>query len=109
MHFRFDRWCSAAGELDGQAAGSDALAALKWALSAFETPAPVALDLDGVVRVGDDFFEGFFRALVEDWPESYFGRHPIVIVSADKRVAARLRERFRELGVAVPIAQQPGR
>jgi hypothetical protein len=106
MNFRLDRWSSAAGALDGRAVASEALVALKWQLSIFEAPTPIALDLDGVVRVGGDFVEGFFHALVEEWPESYFGRHPIVIVSADPRVARALRECFRELKIEIPIAER---
>jgi hypothetical protein len=65
MNFRLERWSNDAGTLDGQAVGKDALAALKWELSSFEAPHPIALDLGGVLRVGDDFVETFFRALAE--------------------------------------------
>jgi len=106
MNFRLDRWCGPAGELAGREAGDRALRELKWALSSFETPQPVALDLDGVVGVSDDFLEGFFGALVEDWPESYFGRHPIVIVGAAGQVAMTLRSGFRNHGLAIPISEQ---
>ncbi len=109
MNFALNRWCDDAGLLSGQRPAGDALAALKWALSPFETPQPVALDLSGVAEITDDFVEGFFCALLAERLESYFGLHQVMVVGAEATVAARLREALLSRGVALPIAERTGR
>ena len=91
--------------MSSAAAAKDALASLRWALSGFETPQPIALDLDAVTGVSDEFAEAFFAVLAREWPESYFGPHPIVVVGVAPAMAQALRDRLACCGLAVPVAE----
>ena len=109
MTFRLDPWCNESGRLAGAAVAGDALASLRWSLSGFETPQPIAIDLSGVSAIADEFIEGFFGAIADHWPTSYFGPHAIVVVGVDAALAPGLRDKLHFRGFGVPVTPRPAK
>jgi hypothetical protein len=106
VHFAVDPWADASGRLIGADRAHSALVSLRWALTSFEAPQPIAIDLSGITDVRQDFLEGFFAALVQEWPESHLGRHTIVVVGVDATLAPKLRAQFRDCRFEAPVCEQ---
>jgi len=89
--------------LEGAEAADRALASLHWALTALETPQPVALDLRGITAISEDFLDGFFVKLLAQRPESFFGPHQVLAVGASPPVARELRSTLGRQHLSMPI------
>ena len=79
--------------------------ALEWALTEFEAPEPVAIDVKDVVSIPPAFVESFFLPLCVHPPSGPYGPHPVVVVGASADVASTLNNVLSTHGCAILIQQ----
>jgi hypothetical protein len=102
MHFQLRASDRSDGVL-GSREGSRALARLEWALSEFETPQPVAIDVSELASISPSFIEAFFVPLSLDPPSGPYGPHAVIVVGASAGVAQMIRDCLATHGCSVLI------